>query len=641
MSSGKREYQLEDGKLILDRVRKYFNVPYTEPPANIELSKDDQLYIDIADYFREQLKEISCKITSISILQNRTLWERYQQYKSLQQAIERERESRFRTNFETAFKDTVLFHGTQPENVVSILEHGLDGRFSKEYGNCGPAIYLSPSFVKCDSFASRYNPSKRALVVCVTALGKIFDNTISRTVNPNTKYPPKGFHSVKHYVSTADEYVVYDNDQVLPILAMYYDKSENNPHPFIPAINSIAGINSFTASNQSNFKMSINTPPRFNSSFGLSSNRFNYASHHPSTTLNFPPFPTNFNRNVSQLPSITLFTPLSKSSLSKSTNVQTESQWTIRKAQGMVQQWERQVNLLRSISDFYGTAMADKQFWPLKKSKGIYPHLNAYLDLVISKQPNMSSSELDQGFINMLKNLNSYEGIVYARRRNVEMSRSINLGQVISLATRDRLQEAAASEESCTICAESVVTFNQSLDVVKMNNCPHIFHRSCIETWLYMPSSQMICPNCKTPCHDPMAPPPIGPMPDGEMAYSFSEKFGAWFICYSIPHGAQLPCHAAPGKPFKGATRTAVCPMYLKWGPLLFIRMVAAFYYHHTFTVGTSLTTNMSDVITWNGIHHKTSIDGGFGFPDSTYEDRVSLELDGKGILLFLRDLMV
>lgn len=76
MSSGKREYQLEDGKLILDRVRNYFSVPYTEPPTNIELSKDDQLYVDIADYFREQLKEVSCKITSISILQNRTVWER-------------------------------------------------------------------------------------------------------------------------------------------------------------------------------------------------------------------------------------------------------------------------------------------------------------------------------------------------------------------------------------------------------------------------------------------------------------------------------------------------------------------------------------------------------------------------------------
>jgi hypothetical protein len=76
MSSGKREYQLEDGRLILDRVRNYYSVPYTNPPTNIELSRDDQLYIDIAAYFKEQLKEVSCNITSISILQNRIVWER-------------------------------------------------------------------------------------------------------------------------------------------------------------------------------------------------------------------------------------------------------------------------------------------------------------------------------------------------------------------------------------------------------------------------------------------------------------------------------------------------------------------------------------------------------------------------------------
>ena len=70
------ECQLEDGKLILDRIRDYFNVSYTTPPTNIALSKDDKLYIDIAAYFREELKKISCDITSISILQNRTVWER-------------------------------------------------------------------------------------------------------------------------------------------------------------------------------------------------------------------------------------------------------------------------------------------------------------------------------------------------------------------------------------------------------------------------------------------------------------------------------------------------------------------------------------------------------------------------------------
>ena len=72
----RRECQLEDGKLILDLIRNYFNVPYTTPPKNITLSKDDKLYIDISAYFKEKLKKVSCNITSISILQNRTVWER-------------------------------------------------------------------------------------------------------------------------------------------------------------------------------------------------------------------------------------------------------------------------------------------------------------------------------------------------------------------------------------------------------------------------------------------------------------------------------------------------------------------------------------------------------------------------------------
>jgi len=36
------------------------------------------------------------------------------------------------------------------------------------------------------------------------------------------------------------------------------------------------------------------------------------------------------------------------------------------------------------------------------------------------------------------------------------------------------------------------------------------------------------------------------------------------------------------------------------------------------FTIGTSVTTGMKDVVVWNGIHHKTSMKGGaanYGYP--------------------------
>lgn len=53
------------------------------------------------------------------------------------------------------------------------------------------------------------------------------------------------------------------------------------------------------------------------------------------------------------------------------------------------------------------------------------------------------------------------------------------------------------------------------------------------------------------------------------------------------------------------------------------------------FTVGESLTTGRKNVITWNGIHHKTSRVGGparFGYPDPTYLQRVKEELALYGI---------
>ena len=68
-------------------------------------------------------------------------------------------------------------------------------------------------------------------------------------------------------------------------------------------------------------------------------------------------------------PPIKVFTPFARSFASKSTNVQT----AIRKAQGMVQQWEQQADLSKGIANFYGAAIADKQFWPIK-SNGSYPY---------------------------------------------------------------------------------------------------------------------------------------------------------------------------------------------------------------------------------------------------------------------------
>ena len=57
-----------------------------------------------------------------------------------------------------------------------------------------------------------------------------------------------------------------------------------------------------------------------------------------------------------------------------------------------------------------------------------------------------------------------------------------------------------------------------------------------------------------------------------------------------------------------------------------------AFEQRVTFTVGTSATSGMTDVVTWNDVHHKTMFSGAYGYPDPTYLNRVTMELAAHGI---------
>lgn len=63
--------------------------------------------------------------------------------------------------------------------------------------------------------------------------------------------------------------------------------------------------------------------------------------------------------------------------------------------------------------------------------------------------------------------------------------------------------------------------------------------------------------------------------------------------------------------------------------------LIEAFDRRLIFTVGTSVTTGLTNATVWAGIHHKTSLSGGtssFGYPDPTYLNRVQEELASKGV---------
>jgi deltex-like protein len=65
--------------------------------------------------------------------------------------------------------------------------------------------------------------------------------------------------------------------------------------------------------------------------------------------------------------------------------------------------------------------------------------------------------------------------------------------------------------------------------------------------------------------------------------------------------------------------------------------LIKAFKRRLTFTVGHSVVRDRDNCIVWNGIHHKTNTSGGssnYGYPDTTYFNRVRIELADKGVVL-------
>ena len=68
--------------------------------------------------------------------------------------------------------------------------------------------------------------------------------------------------------------------------------------------------------------------------------------------------------------------------------------------------------------------------------------------------------------------------------------------------------------------------------------------------------------------------------------------------------------HPNPGQPYSGTRRQAFLPD-CEEGRKVYRLLRVAFDNRLIFTVGRSRTTGAENVVTWNDIHHKTSIEGG------------------------------
>ncbi|XP_068604058.1 probable E3 ubiquitin-protein ligase DTX3 [Brachionichthys hirsutus] len=191
------------------------------------------------------------------------------------------------------------------------------------------------------------------------------------------------------------------------------------------------------------------------------------------------------------------------------------------------------------------------------------------------------------------------------------------------------LASHSEDNKTCSICMGDVV------DKTTLERCGHSFCRFCLDQAFKV---KRACPVCRLVYGKLMGNQPAnGTMiveRDPDLALSGHEGCGCVCIIYSFPPGLQAPEHPNPGVRYPGTDRVAYLPDSPEGNRVLGL-LRRAFEQRLIFTIGTSMTTGMQNVITWNDIHHKTSIWGGprcFGYPDPTYLVRVTEELREKGI---------
>lgn len=183
------------------------------------------------------------------------------------------------------------------------------------------------------------------------------------------------------------------------------------------------------------------------------------------------------------------------------------------------------------------------------------------------------------------------------------------------------------TDSTCPICMEGMN------DKVILPKCKHAFCQGCIKKAM---TYKQTCPVCNT-VYGLMQ----GNQPEGEMSFHFTlsrlpgyPTCGTIVIQYDMKGGIQTKDHPNPGAPYQAISRRAYLPNN-KEGQEILQLLRRAFKQKLIFTVGQSRTTGLQGVITWNDIHHKTSVYGGptnFGYPDPDYLKRVRSELKARGI---------
>ncbi|XP_036242951.1 E3 ubiquitin-protein ligase DTX3L [Molothrus ater] len=182
-------------------------------------------------------------------------------------------------------------------------------------------------------------------------------------------------------------------------------------------------------------------------------------------------------------------------------------------------------------------------------------------------------------------------------------------------------------DDECPICRDKIE--NKEI----LEKCKHAFCKTCIDIAM---AYKQACPVCNAVCGVLIGDQPEGTMSTTTISSSLPgyPNCGTIQIDYDMNGGIQTSSHPNPGQAYGPAHRRAYLPDNEEGREILQL-LRRAFKQKLIFTVGQSHTTGAQNVITWNDIHHKTAMVGGptqFGYPDSSYLQRVRSELKAKGI---------
>lgn len=187
----------------------------------------------------------------------------------------------------------------------------------------------------------------------------------------------------------------------------------------------------------------------------------------------------------------------------------------------------------------------------------------------------------------------------------------------------------ANEQEKCIICLCEFSPADEG-EIVKLRKCKaHFFHKSCISQ-AFASAESVKCPVCGLIYGDL-----TGEMPDGSVEITLDRRVncegythrGTWVLLYTFPSGV------SKGTAYTGTQRRAFLPNTSEGREVLRL-LICAFYRRQSFSIGTSVTRGTANTVVW-AVHHKTSLRGGatqYGYPDSTYFQRVREELAARGV---------